>query len=471
MRKIRLLFVTLILSIGLSSQTNSNSIPSSFADLAERLMPSVVNISTTQTVVTNTNPFPFQFPPGSPFEDMFKEFGTPQERKSSALGSGFIIDEKGIVITNNHVIKDAEDIIVRVNGNEEYKAKVLGADPLMDIAVLKLETEEKFKPVAFGDSDKARIGDWVIAIGNPFGLGGTVTAGIISARNRSIGLSRYEDFIQTDASINSGNSGGPLFDMEGNVIGINTAILGRSGSIGIGFSIPSNSAKGVIDQLIEFGETKRGWLGVRIQDVTKEIADVEDLEDARGALVASVAENSPSEKAGIKAGDIILEFNEVKINQMKELPAIVAKTQVGKKVRVKIWRNKKAIIKNVTLGRLETSDDFKISEKKEPVQKKNKEIENLKITVRLLNKEDIKTRKLPNQTTGLVVMKIENDSPLKNTTLNINDIIVEAQKKKIRSIDDLSEVTEKILNSNQKTILFAIYNNQNQRRYIGVKLD
>ena len=471
MKKIRLLFITLILSIGLSSQSNSNSIPSSFADLAERLMPSVVNISTTQTVVTNTNPFPFQFPPGSPFEDMFKEFGTPQERKSSALGSGFIIDEKGIVITNNHVIKDAEDIIVRVNGNEEYKAKVLGADPLMDIAVLKLETEEKFKPVAFGDSDKARIGDWVIAIGNPFGLGGTVTAGIISARNRSIGLSRYEDFIQTDASINSGNSGGPLFDMEGNVIGINTAILGRSGSIGIGFSIPSNSAKVVIDQLIEFGETKRGWLGVRIQDVTKEIADVEDLDEARGALVASVAENSPSEKAGIKSGDIILEFNEVKINQMKELPAIVAKTQVGKKVRVKIWRNKKAIIKNVTLGRLETSADFKISEKKEPVQKQNKEVENLKITVRLLNKEDIKTRKLPNQTTGLVVMKIEDDSPLKNTTLNINDIIVEAQKKKIRSIDDLSEVTENVLNSNQKTILFAVYNNQNQRRYIGIKLD
>jgi serine protease Do len=402
---------------------------------------------------------------------MFKEFGTPQERKSSALGSGFIIDEKGIVITNNHVIKDAEDIVVRVNGDKEYKAKVLGADPLMDVAVLQLETDEKFEPVAFGNSDKARIGDWVIAIGNPFGLGGTVTAGIISARNRSIGLSRYEDFIQTDASINSGNSGGPLFDMEGNVIGINTAILGRSGSIGIGFSIPSNSAKLVIDQLIEFGETKRGWLGVRIQDVTEEIAEVEKLEDPRGALVASVAENSPSEKAGIKSGDIILEFNGVRINQMNELPAIVAKTQVGKKVKVKIWRNKKEIIKNVTLGRLETSDDFKISERKEPIEKQNKEIESLKIIVRLLNKEDIKTRKLPNQTTGLVVIKIENDSPLKNTTLNINDIIVEAQKKKIRSIDDLSQVTEKVLNSNQKTILFAIYNSQNQRRYIGVKLD
>tara|TARA_E500000331_G_C17211210_1_gene693765 strand:+ start:133 stop:1548 length:1416 start_codon:yes stop_codon:yes gene_type:complete len=471
MKKTKIIFLTLIFSICFSTYTVSKTVPQSFADLAEKLMPSVVNISTTQTVVTNTNPFPFQFPPGSPFEDMFKEFGTPQERKSSALGSGFIIDEKGIVVTNNHVIQDAEDIIVRVNGDQEYKAKVLGADPLMDIAVLQLETDDKFTPVSFGDSDSARIGDWVIAIGNPFGLGGTVTAGIISARNRSIGLSRYEDFIQTDASINSGNSGGPLFDMKGNVIGINTAILGRNGSIGIGFSIPSNSAKIVINQLIEFGETKRGWLGVRIQDVTKEIADVEDLDEARGALVASVAENSPSEKAGIKAGDIILEFNNVKINQMNELPTIVAKTQVGKKVKVKIWRNKREMIKNVILGRLETSDDFKVSEKKEPLEKKNEKIDNLKITVRLLTKEDIKTRKLPNQITGLVVTKIENNSPLKNTTLNDNDIIVEAQKKKIRSIEDLKQITQNVLNSNQKTILFVVYNNQNQRRYIGVKLD
>jgi len=326
MKKIKFIFLTIIFSLSFSLQSNSKPVPASFADLAERLMPSVVNISTSTTVVTNSNPFPFQFPPGSPFEDMFKEFGTPQERKSAALGSGFIIDEDGIVVTNNHVIQDADDIIVRVNGDQEFKAKVLGADPLMDIAVLQLETKEKFIPVPFGDSDKARIGDWVLAIGNPFGLGGTVTAGIISARNRSIGLSRYEDFIQTDASINSGNSGGPLFDMEGNVIGINTAILGRNGSIGIGFSIPSNSAQQVIKQLIEFGETKRGWLGVRIQDVTKEIAEVEQLDKPRGALVASVAENSPSAKAGIEAGDIILEFNGVEIKQMKELPAIVART-------------------------------------------------------------------------------------------------------------------------------------------------
>ncbi|MDC3158445.1 Do family serine endopeptidase [Candidatus Pelagibacter sp.] len=471
MKRIKFLLFTIFFTFSLSASSNSKSVPASFADLAERLMPSVVNISTTQTVVTNTNPFPFQFPPGSPFEDMFKEFGTPQERKSSALGSGFIIDEKGIVVTNNHVIQDAEDIIVRVNGDEEYKAKVVGADPLSDIAVLQLETKDKFTPVAFGDSDKARIGDWVIAIGNPFGLGGTVTSGIISARNRSIGLSRYEDYIQTDASINSGNSGGPLFDMNGDVIGINTAILGRNGSIGIGFSIPANSAKIVIDQLIEFGETKRGWLGVRIQDVTAEIAEVEKLDEPRGALVASVAENSPSEKAGIKAGDIILEFNGVKINQMKELPAIVAKTKVGKNVKVKIWRNQRELTKNVLLGRLETSDDFKVSEKKkEPVEKQTSEIDNLKITVRLLTSEDIKTRKLPNQIKGVVVTKIDDDSPLKNTTLAVNHIITEAQKKKIKSIDDLRKVVQKVISSNQNTILLATYNNQNQRRYLGVKL-
>ncbi|MDC1178129.1 Do family serine endopeptidase [Candidatus Pelagibacter sp.] len=469
MKKIKLIILTFILTLSFSIQSSSKTVPASFADLAERLMPSVVNISTTQTVTTTTNPFPFKFPPGSPFEDMFKEFGTPQERKSSALGSGFIIDEKGIVITNNHVIQDAEDIIVRVNGDQEFKAKVLGADPLSDIAVLQLETKEKFIPVQFGDSDKARIGDWVIAIGNPFGLGGTVTSGIISARNRSIGLSRYEDYIQTDASINSGNSGGPLFDMNGDVIGINTAIFGRNGSIGIGFSIPSNSAKIVIDQLIEFGETKRGWLGVRIQEVSQEIADVEKLTEPRGALVASVAENSPSAKAGIKAGDIILEFNGVKINQMKELPAIVAKTKVGTNVKVKIWRNKNELTKNVLLGRLETSDDFKVS-KKQSEPPKDLIIEDLKITVRKLTKEDIKIRKLPNQTTGLIVTKIGNSSPLRNS-ISENSIIVEAQKIKIRTVSDLEKIVKDVLKSNQKTILLAIYNAQNQRRYIGVKLD
>ena len=463
--------LVIFLAMSFATQVFAKDVPVSFADLAERLMPSVVNISTTTTVTTNGNPFPgFQFPPGSPFEDMFKEFGTPQTRKSAALGSGFIIDEKGIVITNNHVIQDSEDILVRVGGDKEYKATIIGADPLSDIAVLQIISKEKFIPVKFGDSDKARIGDWVIAIGNPFGLGGTVTSGIISARNRSIGLSRYEDYIQTDASINSGNSGGPLFDMNGDVIGINTAILGKGGSIGIGFSIPSNSAKKVVSQLIEFGETKRGWLGVRIQVVTKEIADIEKLDEPRGALVASVAEKSPSDKAGIKAGDIILEFNGTKINEMKELPKIVAQTEVGKTVDVKVWRNKKEITKKIKLGRLETSSDFK--EEKKETKKETSDIfliKSLDIAVRLLTKNDVSERKLPNQTTGLVISATGKDSPL--NFLSEGDIIVEAQKKKIRSIKDLEDIVDIALKSNQKTILIVIYNSQNQRRYIGVKLD
>ena len=444
----------------------ARSAPNSFADLAERLMPSVVNISTTQTVTTNSNSFPFQFPPGSPFEDMFKDFGTPQERQAYALGSGFIIDEKGIVITNNHVIQNAEDILVRVNGDEEYKAKIIGKDPLSDIAVLQIEADEKFIPVKFGDSDKSRIGDWVIAIGNPFGLGGTVTSGIISARNRSIGLARYEDFIQTDASINQGNSGGPLFNMNGDVIGINTAILGQSGSIGIGFAIPSNSAVKVINQLIEFGETKRGWLGVRIQIVTKEIAEAEELDKPRGALIVSVADGSPSDKGGIIAGEIILEFDGKLINEMKELPLIVAQTEVGKTVNVKIWRNKRVVIKKITLGRLETSEDFNLKKAELP---KAKIIEKLKIEVRSLNTDDINNRKLPKDLTGVVITKIDQDSPI--NYLSINNIIVEADKKKIKTIGDLKNIINSAIRSSKKTIMIAIYNNQNQRRYIGVNLN
>jgi serine protease Do len=358
--------------------------------------------------------------------------------------------------------------MVTVNGEKEYEAKIIGADPLSDLAVLEIQSKDKFVPVKFGDSDRARIGDWVIAIGNPYGFGGTVTAGIISARNRSIGLSRYEDYIQTDASINQGNSGGDLFDMNGDVIGINTAILGQSGSIGIGFSIPSNSAKKVINQLIEFGETKRGWLGVRIQNVTKEIADVEKLDKPRGALVASVAENSPSYKAGIKAGDIILEFNGILIKEMKELPKIVAQTEVGKTVEVKIWRNEKELTKKIKLGRLETSEDFK-AEKKEEADPNISEIKTLKISVRVLSAKDVKIRKLPEGTSGLVITNIQQDSPI--NYLKVDNIIIEAQKKKIRSVKDFEKIINSVLQSSEKTMLIAIYNNQNQRRYIGVKLD
>jgi len=446
---------------------NAKDFPSSFADLAEKLMPSVVNISTSKTVVTTINPFPgFQFPPGSPFEDMFKDFGTPQKKKAYSLGSGFIIDSSGIIVTNNHVIEGAEDILVRIEGEKEYEAKVIGADPFSDLAVLKIKSSEKFKPVKFGDSDKARIGDWVIAIGNPFGLGGTVTSGIISARNRNIGMARYEDFIQTDASINQGNSGGPLFNVDGDVIGINTAIFGRQGNIGIGFSIPSNNAKKIIDQLIKYGETKRGWLGVRIQTVTEEIAEAEKLDKPRGALVQDLSTGGPSEKGGIKAGDIILEFDGKLINNVKELISIVAQTEVGKTVEVKVWRNQREVIKKIKIGRLETSKDFNI---KKAEEHKSKVIEGLKIRVRVLTNEDIEARNLPKGITGAVITKIENDSPI--NYLNVNNIIVEAQKKKIKTIGDLKNIVNSALRSSNKTILIAIYNNQNQRRYIGVKLD
>ena len=447
----------------------AKAVPSSFADLAEKLMPSVVNISTTQTVKTTTNQFPFQFPPGSPFGEMFKDFERPTERKASSLGSGFIIEDNGTVITNNHVIANAEDILIRV-GDKEYKAKVIGADPYMDLAVLKMTTNEKFKPVSFGDSNKARVGDWVVAIGNPFGLGGTVTSGIISARNRQIGLTRYEDFIQTDASINQGNSGGPLFNLKGEVIGVNTAIIapGQSGSIGIGFAIPSNAASNVIDQLIKFGETKRGWLGVRIQEVTKEIADVEKLKKPEGALVASVGQNSPADKAGIKAGDIILEFDGKKINIMKKLPNVVASTEVGKSVELKIWRNKKLISKRLTLGRLETSDEFK--ETKPKIVKKDEEIENLKINVRELNNQDISSRNLDKKTKGVVITDISNQSPLANL-LRVNDIIIEVQKTPIKSTVELKKIVNNIFKKGEKTLLLKIINQNNRRRYLGVKIN
>jgi len=451
-----------------SSFVYAKNVPFSFADLAEKLMPSVVNIASTQTIKTTSNPFPFQFPPGSPFEDMFKEFNKPSERKSTGLGSGFIIDSKGIVVTNNHVIQGAEDIIVSVNGSKEYEAKVIGKDPYMDLAVLQIVSDEKFTPVTFGNSDKARVGDWVIAIGNPFGFGGTVTSGIISSRNRDIGLTRYDDFIQTDASINQGNSGGPLFNLDGEVIGINTAIIapGRSGSIGIGFAIPSNPASKVVDQLVEFGETKRGWLGVRIQVVTKEIADIEKLEETAGALVASVSEGSPASKGGIKAGDIILEFDGKKVDTMRTLPKLVAQTKVGKRVKVKIWRNHKLISKKVLLGRLESSKEFKVENKIESSQ--DIIIESLKISVRDLNKDDISERKLPKNSTGVVVTKISEYSPL--MFLSVNDVIVELQKNKITSSNQFSKLVNDIVNEGQKTLMFAIFNSGGERTYLTVKL-
>ena len=453
------------------SNLNSKDVPSSFADLAEKLMPSVVNISTTQIIKASNQQLPFKFPPGSPFEEMFKDFQQPKDRKASSLGSGFIINKNGTVVTNNHVIANAEDILVKV-GSKEYKAKVIGADPYADLAVLKMQTSDIFTPISFGNSDKARVGDWVVAIGNPFGLGGTVTAGIISARNRDINLTRYDDFIQTDASINQGNSGGPLFNIKGEVVGINTAIIapGQTGSIGIGFAIPSNAASNVINQLIQYGETRRGWLGVRIQEVSKEIAEVEKLDKPKGALIASVSEDSPAFKAGLKAGDIILKFDEKIINKMRELPKAVAGTKVGKEVKLEIWRNKKLITKKLKLGRLESSKEFKEGNKKQKEEKNFKvEIETLKITVRDVNSEDRLKRKLPKNSSGVVVVEILTKSILKNK-VSVGDIILEIQKSPVTS-NSLDSNVSKIIKKGAKNILLTIINEKNQRRYLGVKVN
>ena len=467
--KFKKVFIYFVFSYWLFNiQGYAKNTPQSFADLAEKLMPSVVNISTTQTIKTKSNQFPFQFPPGSPFEDMFKEFERPQERKASSLGSGFVIKKNGIVVTNNHVIANADDIVVIVN-NKEYDAKVLGADPYADVAVIQIESKETFTPVQFGDSDKARVGDWVVAIGNPFGLGGTVTSGIISARNRDINLTRYDDFIQTDASINQGNSGGPLFNLDGQVIGINTAILSPSGtSSGIGFAIPANAASNIINQLIKFGETKRGWLGVRIQQVTKEIAEVQQLKEPNGALIAGVSEGSPAEKSGIKPGDIILEFDGKKIKTMRNLPKIVANTEVGKNVNVKIWRNKKLISKQLVLGRLESSKEF-LAENKKIKKPKYVEIEKLKISIRDLTSDDIDQRGLDKNLKGVVVTEISSKSPL-SFLLTSGDIIVELQSQAIENTKDLEKVSKNISKSSEKTLLIRFINKRNQPSYGTVKI-
>ena len=465
----KIIFNLFVFNLVFISFLNAKPVPDSFADLAERLMPSVVNISTTQTIKTAANPFPFKFPPGSPFEEMFKDFEQPTERKASSLGSGFIINKNGTVITNNHVINNAEDIVVRI-GDKDYKAEIIGADPYADIAVLKINSKDIFKPVKFGDSDKARVGDWVVAIGNPFGLGGTVTSGIVSARNRDINLTRYDDFIQTDASINQGNSGGPLFNLAGDVIGVNTAILGQGGSIGIGFAIPANAASDVINQLIKYGETRRGWLGVRIQEVTKEIAEVEGLKNTQGALIASVGEKSPADKAGLKAGDIILKFDGKKIETMRTLPKLVSRTDVGKSVKLEIWRDKKIIIKKLKLGRLESSEDFKAETKtsKPKTKTKDTEIETLKISVRDITANDIETRKLDKNLKGVVITYISNKSPVSGY-LQVGDIILEIQKNKVSNAKQLNSLIENIYKKGKQTLLLAIINKNNQRRYLGIK--
>ena len=453
---------------------NSKEVPDSFADLVEKLIPSVVNISATRVIETRSqNPFPFQFPPGHPFEDLFKDFdrgGSPQKRKTQSLGSGFIIDKEGIIITNNHVIQSAEGIFVKLTNGKEYEAKVLGTDPTSDIAVIKINTKDSLKAVTFADSDKARVGDWVIAIGNPFGLGGTVTAGIISARNRDISLGKYDDFIQTDAPINQGNSGGPLFNIKGEVVGINSAILSNSGgSVGIGFAIPANFANNIVKQITEFGEIKRGYIGVRIQEVTKEIADSLGLKSQEGALVSSATAGGPADKAGIESGDIILEFNNKKVDNMRKLPKIVADTRVGQSVEVKIWRNKKILTKNITVIRLEEASDYK-NENSKQVAPSAITIKELGIKIRNINNQDVEKKPNLKDKKGVYILEISGDSPLALLPVKEGEIIIAVANIPVSNVKNFEDQFKKEIKKNTNSVLLTILDSNNQSKFIGVKI-
>jgi len=461
----------------LAATANARSAPESFADLAQKLLPSVVNISTASTMKSRggTPQLP-QFPPGSPFEDFFRDFfdkNRPQEqRRSTSLGSGFIIDKAGIIVTNNHVIQDADEITVILHGNTRLKAELLGRDPKTDLAVLKVNPDKDLPAVPFGNSDQLRVGDWVMAIGNPFGLGGTVTAGIVSARGRNINSGPYDDFIQTDASINRGNSGGPLFNMDGQVVGINTAIFSPTGgSIGIGFSIPASTAVGIIDQLRNFGRTKRGWLGVRIQKVTDEIAESLGLKKARGALVAEVTKGSPAEDGKIKARDVILSFNNQPVKEMRNLPRIVAGTEIGKKVPVKVWRNGKQVTVDVSVGELEEEQASlpKISDEEGEGSSDELEISSLGVKLAHVNSETRGKFKLKKSAKGVVITSVSPEGAAAEKQLKPGDVILEVGQTEISSPKEVNDKIEEARKDGRKSILLLM-ERQNGIGFVAVRI-
>ncbi|HCO91944.1 MAG TPA: serine protease [Alphaproteobacteria bacterium] len=448
--------------------------PDSFADLAEKLSPAVVNISTKQVVKSpHLNEMP-QFPPGSPFEDLFRDFfdqqqGQQRSRRVTSLGSGFIIDAEGIIVTNNHVIAQADEITVNLSDGSQLPAELVGRDPKTDLAVLKVESDKPLPFVSFGRSDKIRVGDWVLAIGNPFGLGGSVSAGIISAENRNINSGPYDSFLQTDAAINRGNSGGPLFNLDGEVVGVNTAIISPSGgSIGIGFAIPSNITENVVTQLREFGETRRGWLGVRIQSVTDELAESFGLDKARGALVAEVTDGGPAEQAGIRVGDVILSFNDTDVPEMRDLPRIVAETQVGKKVQVVVWRDGRKKDFDVTLGRLE---DFERAEGVAAAQpdKQGSEIADLGLTLIPLNDIVREQFGIPENVEGVAVIDVESSSAAAEKGIRPGDVIVEVAQQEVSSPADVSKKVAEIRKSDKKSVLLLL-NRGGDLRFVAVRL-
>ena len=464
----------------LASGADAKSAPDSFADLAQKLLPSVVNISTTQTIEGRSSPEMPQLPPGSPFEDFFKEFfdrnqQNQKKRKATSLGSGFIISKDGYVVTNNHVIKDADEITVILQDDVRLKAELIGTDAKTDLAVLKVKPEQDLPFVNFGKSEStstgARVGDWVVAIGNPFGLGGTVTAGIISARGRDINAGPYDDFIQTDASINRGNSGGPMFNLDGDVIGINTAIFSPSGgSVGIGFAIPSSTAEPVIKQLIKSGQVKRGWLGVHIQTVTPEIAETLGLDEATGALVASVIKDGPAEKSGIKAGDVILTFNGKKVIEMRRLPRIVADSDVDKKADVEVWRRNKKVTLKVKIGELDDAREVKTSSSNEQGPSKETHlVKELGLTLSVIN-DEMKTRyNLEDEAKGVVVTEVDGDGSAAEKGVQPGDLIVEINQKEVSNPDQVIKQVKGTLSEGRKSVLLLLQG-QGGLRFVAVRV-
>jgi len=464
---------------GMSAPAYAKAAPASFADLAERLSPAVVNISTSQMAETRRRgPVP-GLPEGSPFGEFFDEFldrdgpsgkGKSAPRKVQSLGSGFVIDAKGIIITNNHVIAKADEITVNFPDGTKLPAEVIGTDPKTDIAVLRVKPTTDLVAVKFGKSDKSRVGDWVIAIGNPFGLGGTVTAGIISAINRDINAGPYDDFIQTDASINRGNSGGPLFNMDGDVIGVNTAIISPSGgSIGIGFSVPSAIALPVIEQLQSFGETRRGWLGVKIQGVTDEIAEGLGMDEAKGALVAGVTEGGPAADAKLESGDVIVEFDGRDVPEMRDLPRMVAETEIGRDVHVVVIRDGKRKKLSVTLGRLEEAEEKELADSKDEKENKDGPI-TLGMSLSKIDDEARRRHNIGEGTDGVLVVAVDPASFAATQGLRAGDVIVEVAKEAVSSPKEVKKIVAEQKEKGRKSVLLLV-SSTGDMRFVAVRIE
>ncbi len=479
---------------------SANPGPDGFADLAAKLLPAVVNISSTQTIKPDkgggsgsggsgdgggNQPGPDipQFPPGSPFEEFFKDFlnrnqrqGQGQQqalpRQQTSLGSGFIIDPSGLVVTNNHVIDDADDITVTLQDDTNFKAEVVGRDTKTDLALLRIKSSKPLPSVKFGDSDQTRVGDWVLAIGNPFGLGGSVTAGILSARAREINAGPYDDFLQTDASINRGNSGGPMFNMNGEVIGINTAIYSPSGgSIGIGFAIPANLAKPVIDQIKQFGHPRRGWLGVNIQSVSDEIAESLGLDKPRGALIASVHDGGPAQVAGIQPGDVVLTFDGKEVADMRHLPRIVAETAIDKSVKVTVWRKRKEVTLDVKVGELqEDNQQAAASPKEKPPAPPVDVVKALGLSLANLTPELRDRYGLADDVSGVVITDIDAGGPAADKGVRAGDVVVEVAQDSVKTTAQILSKVDEAKKAGRKSVLLLV-DRQGDLRFVAVKLD